>query len=606
MQTRNLFTLILALAGVGCTAEIGFDEPISPTPSQPHEVSLCVAHAPLSRTVLGDGDGSTQEIRWVHGDRLALWAQQEGAADYTLSGVPFTMATFNDLYSSADFRATIEQMEEGTYAYYALSPQPHAVSGTQVSYTLPATQSGSYQSNLNVMVAKGTGNALHQRPTDETLIEWQEPMLSFSNLFHLIRIRIPSGKNLLGVPIQRIEITFPQEVVGTASFDVTTPDQISWSNLSNKITVEMPLDRMADEEQNYIWLHVRPTTLNGTITFQAYDEIGVMAGEISTSVNKELTPQHITPIALTIPASPLGELTYIDINELGSNLGEDWQTMTLTGFNFVVPYTHTTTTTHIFTPNATKHYKVAVVASPSSMSGVTLPLQYESVHTLFSDPVTLPSCRAGEYAVVQKVVPYLLEEDFSGITSSWENGTVHKTSDAGEYDAISLAGYGLNDWYGARIGGAVGQNIRICSRMEMGMWVTNKNTARVDTPVLSKLKANANATIRVAYDYAGDRYEAVGDGGYPVYSAGVSNSVVTAGDDKIETVIVGDVVLSIDGPNADGTYYGVTPHHNSFDAPGCSSTTRVCWYLTNNRASGFAGNGMYWMYLDNIKVQIAQ
>ncbi|MBR0330352.1 MAG: hypothetical protein IIX12_02005 [Alistipes sp.] len=310
--------------------------------------------------------------------------------------------------------------------------------------------------------------------------------------------------------------------------------------------------------------------------------------------------------SLTIPASPLGELTYIDITELGSNLGEDWQTMTLTGFNFVVPYTHTTTTTHTFTPNATKHYKVAVVASPSSMSGVTLPLQYESVHTLFSDPVTLPSCRAGEYAVVQKVVPYLLEEDFSGITSSWENGTVHKTSDAGEYDAISLAGYGLNDWYGARIGGAVGQNIRICSRMEMGMWVTNKNTSRVDTPVLSKLKANANATIRVAYDYAGDRYEAVGNGGYPVYSAGVSNSVVTAGDDKIETVVVGDVVLSIDGPNANGTYYGVTPHHNSFDAAGCSSTTRVSWYLTNNRASGFAGNGMYWMYLDNIKVQIAQ
>ena len=173
-------------------------------------------------------------------------------------------------------------------------------------------------------------------------------------------------------------------------------------------------------------------------------------------------------------------------------------------------------------------------------------------------------------------------------------------------DAIALAQYGLNDWYGARIGGGAGQNIRICSRMEMGMWVTNRNTGRVDTPLLTKLKPNANASIRVDYDYAGDRYEAVGSGGFPVYSAGTTTSVVTAGDDTIPSVVVADVVLAIDGPNADGTFYGNTPHHNTFTAAGCGNTTRVSWYLTNNRSAGFAGNGMYWMYIDNVKVQIAQ
>lgn len=594
---------------MACAADGVFDDPVEPTPDTPYEVSIRAMQAPLSRTELGDGDGSAgsaQEIRWVHGDKIAVWAIEESASDYTLNGTSFTMATFNDVYSSADFRATIDPMAEGIYSYYAVSPTPHTISGTTVSYTLPATQSGAYDANLNVMVANGVGSALLPRTADETLVEWQEPELQFNQLFHLIRIRVPSGKNLLGVPIKRLEITFPQEVVGTATFDATAPDVVSWSNLSSTITVEMPQSRMLDEGGHYVWLHVRPTTLNGQITFQAYDEIGVMAGEISTTVNKELAPQHITPIALTIPASPLGELTYIDLNEVQSNLGEDWQTMTLSGYNFVVPYTHTTTTSTVFTPNSTSHYKVAVVASPSTMSGATLPLQYESVHTLFDDPVTLPTMASTGYTTIEKVVPYLLEEDFSSIHTSWESGTVHKTSDAGEYDAIALSNYGLSDWYGARVGGSVGQNIRICSRMEMGAWVTNKNKGRVDTPALWRLKESANATISVTYDYAGDRYEAVGSGGYPVYSAGVSSSVVSAGDDEIDNVIVSGVQLAIDGPNANGTYYGNTPHQNTFEAGGCSKTTRVCWYLTNNRSAGFAGNGMYWMYIDNVKVQIAQ
>ena len=124
--------------------------------------------------------------------------------------------------------------------------------------------------------------------------------------------------------------------------------------------------------------------------------------------------------------------------------------------------------------------------------------------------------------------------------------------------------------------------------------------------MLSKLKANANATIKVDYDYAGDRYERVGSGGFPVYSAGTSVNVVKAGDNAIENVVVNGVVLQIDGPNANGTYYGNTPHHNTFEASGCYNKTRVCWYLTNNRSGSFGGNGMYWMYIDNVKVQIAQ
>lgn len=576
-----------------------------------YQTVLRASHSPATRTSLGEGDGtagSMQEIRWEVGDCLSVWAKAAGASTYTFEATTFQFATFNENYTTADFMATVNAMSQNTYNYYAVYPTPAERTGTTVSYTLPTKQSGQYEPSLDVMTASTTGYALAPRSDSEASIAYPQPELSFSHLFHLIRIRIPESKNNLGLRIQRLDITFPQEVVGTVSFDVTDPENtVEWSNLSNKVTVELSEDQLVDANDGYIWLHVKPTALNGTVRFVAYNEAGIESGEISTTINKTMAAQRITPIALTIPESPLAPITYIDIREVASNLGEDWQTMTLSSYSFVVPYTSTVTSTLQFTPNDADRYIVAICADPATLNGKSLPLQYESEHCLFDDPITLPSTVVADaFNRIDKQVPYVFEEDFSGITSSFENGTVHKTSDAGEYNAIALSQYGLNDWYGARVGGAVGLNLRICSRIETGLWITNKNTGRVDTPVLSRLKANANATITVSYDYAGDRYESVGSGGFPVYSAGTSTSVVEKGDNEIENVVVSSVVLAIDGPNANGTYYGNTPHHNDYNATGCSNATRVCWYLTNNRAGSFGGNGMYWLYIDNVKVKIAQ
>ncbi|MBR4052967.1 MAG: fimbrillin family protein [Alistipes sp.] len=610
MQFRNLIITILALGCMACRADV---EQLPSPDEEPlyREVAIRASQAATTRTLLGEGDGtvgSAQEIRWEVGDRLALWAQAEGASTFAFERVGFQLTTFNEVYSSADFLATIPSMAAGTYTYYGVYPEPATGAGTTVSYTLPTTQSGSYDPSLDVMSARATGNALAPYVKGETMVPWSQPELQFEHLTHLVRIRIPEGKNYLGLRIKRLEITFPQEVVGTLSFDVTDPENTAvWSNLSNKVVIELDENHLIDAGDGYLWLHLMPTELNGTISFVAYNEAGVQAAEITTSIQKSLQAQHVTPIALTIPESPFAPLTYVNLREVASNLGEDWQTMTFSGYTFVDTATNSTTNSLQLAPLSSKNYYVVICAEPSSMGGVTLPLRYESEHCLFDDPIQLPQAVADNTVIrVDKTVPYLLEEDFSRISSSFEDGSNYSGSDATERDAISLASYGLNDWYGARVGGAAGQNIRIASRIETGMFITNKNTGRVDTPVLSKLKPNANASIKVDYDYAGDRYEAVGSGGFPVYSAGTTTSVVTAGDDEIPSVFVGSVELAIDGPNANGTYYGVTPHHNTFTATGCANTTRVSWYITNNRSGSFAGNGMYWMYIDNVKVQIAQ
>lgn len=607
---RTAFAAVLTVVMTACNERFDFaeEQPVEPAVST---VVIRAEQPAASRTAMGEvGDGtngSAQTIRWTDGDQIVVWAENAATGNYAIDGSVFTLATYNAEYTSADFMATVGQMAEASYRYTAVYPLPASRSGTTVSYTLPAAQSGAYDPALDVMTASTTGNALSPSDGFHTDIDWEQPRLAFEHLFHLIRIRIPEGKNYLGLPIKRLEITFPQEVVGSVSFDALDPvNTQSWSNLSNKITVELSDDRLIDAGEGYVWLHIKPTEMSGEISFVAYNEAGVISGKIAAVVERMMSAQHITPIALTIPESPFAPFTYVDIREIANNLGEDWQTMTLSGYSFLVPFSSTLATSIQFTPNDKKSYTVAISADPATMGGKSITIQYESEHCLFKDPVVLPTTvSTKEYNTISKTVPYLLEEDFSGMTGSFENGTVHKTSDAGEYDAIDLNQYGLNDWYGARVGGSAGQNLRICSRIETGFWAVNRNTGRVDTPALAKLKSGANATIKVDYDYAGDRYEAIGSGGYPVYSAGTSTSVVTAGDDTIDNVAVSSVVLAIDGPNQNGTYYGNTPHHNSFNASGCGNTTRVCWYVTNNRAGSFGGNGMYWLYIDNIKVQIA-
>ena len=45
------------------------------TPNTTHDVVLRASHGSLSRTELGESDGSTQAIRWSVGDQLLAWAE---------------------------------------------------------------------------------------------------------------------------------------------------------------------------------------------------------------------------------------------------------------------------------------------------------------------------------------------------------------------------------------------------------------------------------------------------------------------------------------------------------------------------------------------------
>lgn len=530
--------------------------------------------------------------RWSVGDKIALWA--DNGSEWSLSATPFTLWHYSDEYSTAYFTAQIAMMADGNYDYFAAYPLPTSFSDGVANYTLPSVQDGSKSLANAVMVATPLRAGALTSGGDEELD------FSFVHKLHILKITIPESKNLLGEPVVRLDITFPSEVVGDLAVDIRDASlPVTLSNGSNILSLNFsePVDA-----GDVVYAVIAPTDAsNGVITFKAYSELRE-SEEISTS-GKIFEAAHTTPIRLTIPQ--LNKTTKIYFNVGDNHLGEEPQLVTFTLTDGTFPGGESSITM----PYKGKgSYEYSYYGDyTDNVSGKSVTVSFDSANCLVSESFVMPQINQFAKNDTRQVVdvPYLLYEDFSGLNTAFEDGTNYTGSDVSEYSAIPLGTYGLVDWYGARVGGAVGSNLRIASRIETGLWATNRNTGRVDTPALNGIKAGKSIRIKVEYDYAGDRYEAVGSGGYPVYSSGCSDNVVTVGDDQIERLAVDSEVLQIDGPNANGTFYGNTPHHKSYTIDGCSNKSRVCWFLTNNRKGSFAGNGMYWLYIDNVKVTVA-
>lgn len=631
MQVKNFLYPLLAICFVAACDKS--EQWGSAQQTKSVEVSISASHSAMSRTALGDvpsdvTSGSEQPIEWSVGDKISVWAKADGDENYTLEGVTFTLSTYNSTFDDADFMATIDPMVEGTYAYHAVYPEPTAKSGTKVSYTLPSNQSGAYDPALDVMVAQATGNALLDRVDDEpTNLTWQEPQLEFNHLFHMIRIRIPEGKNLLGQPIKRLDIVFPRDVVGTAEFDVTNPSNITWSNMSNKITVEIPDEsNYLDENSNYVWLYIIPGALNGEITFQAYDSYGVPSLPISTTLNKEANANRVTPVALMIPISSLGDITYIDIKEVANNLGEDWNTMTFSGRTFVVPFTGTTSNELIINENDEKFYKFAICADPATLVNQSLEMVYDSPNTYFADPVKLGSSHTNGKYMVEKTVPYLLEEDFSRIKTEEESfgNNGYNTGNEHEFGGVALTQ--LPDWNASRFWAKDG-TMRLNTRYQEVKIIISFKTelfGRLDTPSLSKLKDAAKVKLSVSFDAGA--YPHV-NSGYEIYSTyisvathedssktingmaeGTKNGISSYENTRANMVKTHETIEVKSGYPEDyfGQQYTSYPTNNGvIYVADVTQSTRLCFYPSSNHATGGLTNCESNVYIDNIKVSIA-
>lgn len=666
MRIRNIITLLLlSLLATACNTDKGDAEGVVPTPVElvirasqgvttrasvvedPEIVvgaDLATADlaadpvAPDTRTELGDvgngSSGSEQSIFWSVGDKLKLWAKPtETNASYVMSGTTFTMATYNADFDNADFMATLSSpMAKNTYNYYGVYPEPAEIfDTTNVSYTIPVSQNGAYNPTLDVMTAVTSGRELaHRTDMHPTIGTTEEPRLSFSHLFHLIRIHIPSGGNSLGSPIKRLILIFPDVAVGKVSFnvaqlgdsnfDITKQEYASWTETSNRIVIDLPDEQTLDANGRYVWLHVKPGAQSGQLRMRVCSENGVISQEASAPIDKTMQPQHITPISLTVPQSDESaniEVSFScpDNSDYPNFLGEAASTMYVKSWpNTVTPIKSQGTT--ISGTNGVFKAKFYYLNNNeyqfnTTSNGATMSASFASAHANVShnvfDGIVIPNFSTSTTSYY--ALPYLFFEDFASVGDISSNDAYDSGSVGASKNAVSF----LSGWTGARIGASAGKSIRIASRRE----TSADYPARVDSAPLSRITSSTD--IAITYNYGMDRMEG-GLGELPNLGQTVLPGYVTSNEayKSGESIYVWLAFYgyqnfsAIDGNFAEGDRFEVnetggsydyTPHLDSYKLSGRGSNTRLTWANVNKHEAGTT-NGTFWLYIDNVRVSV--
>lgn len=535
-----------------------------------------------SRTAL-DPDGVS--VKWVPGDKIALWAI-DGNNNATLAAHPFVLWHYNEQYNAAKFTADIPVMAEGEYTYCALSPMPATIDGTRASYDIPAVQEGLFNGAYDVMVAAPVqGGALTEGDNSDVV------NLQFAHKVHILKITVPA--NNLGEEVSQLEIDFPKPVTGRLTIDALDPDaDPELANASSRLTLRFaqplavgatvyatiaPVDIPSDEV-------VTITAIGQTCESKA----GIIAG-------KNFAAGHTTPITLNIPTVGrwYTRLTFSLNGDGMATLGEKVTNVTLTaptGSLF-----DNGSNVRSFTPDADG--KCTLILKPTwedNLSGKTITVAYESENAVVSNTTTMPQIT--EYAennVAAFKVPYLMEEDFSTVGTFSDNESKQGISDP---NAIWIPG--ISGWSAARTGGSAGKSVRIVGHREGAWGVGADYEARMDSAPLSCIKAGKTVPVKISFNYSGSTNK-----GAPKFRYGVSNAqgAINGANSDIETQ-AGDI-----SANTTGSYDNINQAITPFNAT-ATNATRLAWVAYgSDKTSGFVTVYFwYYIYLDNIKVSIAQ
>lgn len=613
LQKTTIFSAFaLLLLGSGCSKSNEYPEH---HPNRGGEVYIrayqngeSAASDASTKTVIG-GEALDKTF-WTELDQIMIYYRPADNAD-PLSSQPFSF--YRPYPDETLFSATMPAQPEASYAYYGAYPIPESIDGTRVTYTLPATQDGSYdmrnyditdpathssyKGNLDIMIAE---------PRTAPALQNGEALgMNFHHQCHVLRVQVPTGRNQWGENVRKLRIEFPTAVVGKMELDLTDPAAAPiLTEGSNTINIELKKPLIESEEDAvdgcYVWVFLCPTTVNGTIRFTAFDENGYQSNSLTTTVNKTMVAGAITPITLTIPDEL--PVTWIDFSIIGNNLGENPNSFTVTapeGATF-----RNGTNEQTFTVNSDNIYSVAFY---SEVDGVPirdliqnqgLTLTYDSEHARVSE-IKKIATTTGNRTSINLTVPYLFYEDFSNISAF--NSNLDQTS--GNPDAIWLDQFGTEGWSVCRTAAEAGKSLKISVRHE----TVAQYPGRVDSPMLTGIKEGKTVKVSVTFN-AGQTSKWV----YCKFGTTQDNNL-HKGDIEPENgykEISFDVTNNISYDFIPSTY---TIQNESF-INNCTNTTRLSWNVVRTYQYGNPWenednqNAWYsrtwYMYLDNIKVSI--
>lgn len=563
----------LALQALACSEPLA----VEPQHAEPGLVQVMVAVPTKATRTEIEEDGAT--TRWSGDDKIALWATD--GTTYALEAEPFALWRFSDEFPTAYFTAYIPEMANQRYTYYGAYPVPESTSGVLATYTLPSVQRGTAAIPCAVMVATPAEGGALTAPLQEEL------HFDFTHKCHILKITIPESKNLLGEPIERLELTFPTEVTGKLTLDISSPaTPLTLSEGSKVLSLDFPEPIDAG---SVVYAVIAPVDASrGIISFKGYS--ATRESQPIAMLGKKFEEGHTTPIRLTIPDMRHITRIYFSIGE--NFLGEAPNSFTITapaGVTFPDGASSKT-----FEVNAENNYEYLYEGLfTDNLSGKTFTVTFDSDHALVSTSFVMPQLvQDGRTTVPPVDVPYLYFEDFSTIKGYNDSGTGSSKESSG--GAINDS-FRVSGWTGNQTYGTAGKAIAVKTRRE----TVAEYRGRVDSPPLSGLKSGVTAKVNVSFNYgcsAENENTAVTlHFGYTTTQGGISGKDDISNRTEVQAT---DRVGSTSNTNRTYTaqYSGFTNQH------------RLSFGLATTY--DFAINGWesknYWLYIDNIVVTIAE
>lgn len=562
-----------------------------------HTVGFCTGDA-STRTMMNP-DGLTAS--WEKGDRIAVWAKNS-AGEYTLNNTLFSVYGVDG--ARAFFTATIDaSMPEDRYTYYAVYPAPESVSGTKATFTIPSVQDGRVGGGADIMIA---APVLHG-PLDEVkeLSDYTKLGMSMEHILHQFRLYLPENCGLeAGERIEKIVLDFPKPIVGKITADFSDPyaaPELSDGGSSITLKLSESLEVSSTEKRNYAMASILPISFDASDSFNikvySTTKIGT-SGPINLG-GRTFAAGHSTPVRILL--SDVRDYARVRFTVSGNNLGENANAVRLTAPEGCVWGDGSTVYEyrpgHEITTGESFEIMFEDTDAYKAFSDKDITVTFDTEHVDATQTVRMPNLTSSSIAEVSAAIPYLLYEDFSGV-ESFNSGDNYATSNAGSKSPKSF----LNGWTGGRVGAEAGMCIRIACRRE-----TSKGyDARVDSAPIISLKKSTD--IKVSYDYGvNNKYGGIaiitdGNVGQNVYIGYVTDTKGYSSGDDSGTF------------ESDNTFYAKeytgsytsTPNSDTriiHSAP--TGVLRITWRSAAEYQAGTT-NTTCWLYIDNVKVQIAK
>ncbi len=543
-----------------------------------------------------NADGLTSS--WEKGDRICVWAKNS-AGEYTLDNTVFSVYGLNG--DKAFFTATLPSaMPEDRYTYFATYPVPESVSLTKATFTIPSIQDGKVSGGADIMIA----NPLLHGPLDEVqeLSDYTKLGMSMEHILHQFRLYLPEGEDKLGgEAIVKMVLTFPKPVAGKLVADFTdTEAAAEFSGEEKSITLKLsePLVNSTSSERKYAMAAFFPSSFEASesINIKIYTETKIANAYPVNLEGRTFAAGHSTPVRLRI--SDIQEYGRLRFTVSSNNLGENANAVRLTApqgctwgdGSTIYEYRPD----HEITTGETFEIPFENLDTFRTFSGKDVTVTFDTEHVDATQTVRVPDLTTLNFAEISAGLPYLLYEDFSTV-EAFSSYDTFGFSSAGSCNAVSF----LNGWTGARVGAEAGKSMRVAARRES---VANYD-ARVDSAPIIALKKESDIKVSFSWGSNNDFYKLVGgDCGQNVYLGYVTSDTAYKSGDK--TGIFEDENKFFTKEKT-GTYAN-TPNAETMvihSAP--AGLVRITWRTSVEYSAG--GNSTTcWLYLDNIKVQIAK